>query len=316
MKKFNFYETINELTYAANTINCEDINVLLEFNNSFSFIDSNQEFDLEFEQVNGIDDFITYKLIDSHVRWDETSFNYLINLKINDAYKLFGENGYVYSNAKIGVGIEWKTNKSRIKKCCKLGVFSYGEELVELNKNILVNDFFNDTSFELLFYIEEEGTKNCDKTFANKKGLVILKTEFLIIKKSGNGSTFPIVDYSDKNGPLWKVEVDYVDINEDDFIEENVKIMLNKEHTSYKFINSKDKNFNIKFLNEIMSSALSSMLLTILQKEEWALELNDDALDGSISQALRYFRDCMGFDYTSISSVHETVRKFMDRSFK
>lgn len=316
MSIFSFYETLVGVKHNQNTISFSNSRLEINFDNKIFYLHNEEEFELSLNSIDGIDDCITYKLIDDEYIWDEESFILNVKFSLNNFKDLFSFGGLVYEDAVIGVGIEWKSNKSRIKKTHKLGVFSTNDTTVSFDDKIKIDEFNSDVKIEICFYIHSIGAQKHGGNLANKKGLVVFNTPILQLKKSGNGSSFPIVDIVDPKGPLWKVSHDYIDIYEDEFSEENVKIMINKSNNAYQFIMHEHRNYNHSFSNEVLSSALSVLLTSILIKEDWNIDFERNAAEGSIAIALRYFKEQHKFDFSSVEDLTISIKNFFDKGLK
>lgn len=313
---FNFYHTIDDAKVTKDKITFLNNTIVVNIDRKYYFLISGSKQYIDEEVIEGKNDEISIKLFDSNYEWSEDNIYLEYSLEFKNIKYLFGKTGIVYQDAKIGVGLEWKCQKSRIKKCCKLGSISFDDENKILSQDILVSDLSSDVKFILKFYIDKEGEKNGDISFANQKGLILGNFNVLNIVTKGNASIFPIVEFFDKEGPLWKCELSYTDIYEDSFDDENVKVLINKGHKSYQFLQENHRNFNPYFQSETLSSALSVMLLMIIEKEE-KIDFSKSYEEGSIAQALKYFHEALDVKINDgYNQLTRSVKCLFDKEFK
>ena len=161
----------------------------------------------------------------------------------------------------------------------------------------------------------QPGTKGGNKFFGNERGLIIHDFIAWTIIISGKGSVFPIYEIEDDNGPLWSFMCDVDDITEDYFDNDHIQIIINKKHPAYEFIHPKSENYNSYFLNDVMASAISSIIMKLRSQEQNnKIDLEQDFENGSVLQAIKYFNDKLGFKINgTYEEMLKSVKVFFDK---
>lgn len=259
-----------------------------------------------------------FQLVDEDYEWDPKVHSLFLDivLSIKNPSIIFGKNGSCYEDAVIGVGLTWKSEKSKIKNCIKLGEITKTSNSLEFVKSAIeLENLSSNATFRLIFYIVKPGTKNGNKFFANQAGMVILDQIAWTIIVEGESSIFPIYEVADDNGPLWSFSCDFYDITDDLFDKEHVKVLINTRHPAYAMVNLKSPQFNEMFMNEIMSNAVAAIIVAIRDKlPNNHVDLSLDCENGSILQALKYFKDKLDFDINgSLESLTNSIKKFFDK---
>lgn len=283
-------------------------------------------------KVNGIKKIITesnfknscnnnqVQLIDDEAEWNNKMQSLFLNctLTIEHANRLFGE--VCCLDAKLGIGLEWKPENSKIKHCVKFGEFSKNDENYQFTKqNIEINNVNSNINFKWIIYIIDPGNINIKKCFGNQEGLILGNGLLWSIIINGNGSIFPIFEETNPNGPLWSFNCDFDDIAEDEFKEENIKIILNKSHKGYQYIQPKSSNYNEQMFLELISNAITILIITIKNKNEEngngdSIDFKKNGSKGSILNVLKYFNDTLKFKINgSINELQESIKLYFDK---
>ncbi len=314
MAKLNLYPQIDK-TF-LDTFN-------LIFDKEYYFYDSeNNKVELVEKHIYGFEDEELYEIIDENDDLDLSKDKIYLNItgKLYNAKYLFGNFGYVYDDALLGLGLEWKSKKSKIRHCQLLGKFNCDEAKEELvfNKNgIELSELYSDTKFEWVIFICKKGTANSLKFYANKEGLIIGRDTIWTIKGDGNSSLFPIKEINDSSQPLWKVEYSATDPFEDPFNEDYLALVLNSGHPEYKYLQNKNIEFKPWFLKEVLSNAIFMMINETLDKIDKNTMKNETCENGSIVQALLYFEKQYNFNYLgSTFDLLTSIKNYLDNNFK
>ncbi len=270
----------------------------------------------------------TVKLEDLSREWIEArksrSLFLNIKIKISNIVNIFhGTNQACDSKAKLGVGLSRKATKSKFKYCKKIAeIDDYMDELDAAVENIEIKSADSDIDFNVFFYVIKPGNSSDRKGFANSEGMIVSLEKARTIIVNGNGSFFPIEQYTKQGDPLWKIKVNFVDWTEDEFVTDNVAIILNPSHSLYERIDPQNESYDEEIFKEVISSSLSALIIEILNISKQ--QGNYDALlgesleaQGSILAAIRYFRDALGFLVTkSTSELVESIKVFFDKEKK
>lgn len=130
----------------------------------------------------------------------------------------------------------------------------------------------------------------------------------------GNGSEFPIFEYTNPDDPLWKLNFSCEDPTSEQF-GECVEICLNKAHRNFKYIDKNSSAFNEQLLSEIMAAALTAIVEEVKKKSEyWGQIVNGENLaEGSVGQALFYFMRTLEWELESSSiNASLSIRRFFE----
>lgn len=261
-----------------------------------------------------------YQLIDDDYEWNPKVdiLNLDLELSIQNCNVIFGKNGSCYRDSIIGIGLSWKPEKSRIKRCIKIGEFCAKDSIKEFKVNkIELQNLSSNCSFKLFFYIVKPGTIDGNPYFGNDQGLIIHEQILWSIVIDGSGSFFPIYEIEDENGPLWYFTCDFDDICEDYFNDDHIQVLINKNHSLYPVIHPKSNQYNATILNEVMSSAVTCIIMAIRSKlQNNKVDLSLDYERGSILQALVYFSEKLNFKINdSYENLLISIKMFFDKEY-
>lgn len=239
-----------------------------------------------------------------------------------DISSLFGNNGIVYEDAEIGVGIRWYSTESRQREIeeiasitkCTNAPFPYNYRIV-FNKSSLIGYLM----LETIMYVKKAGTKQSDDTFiGNKEGLVLGVLNSLRIKLDDNTPVFPIYEEEcSLNDPLWYLDIYWDDPANCPFAE-SFRIVLNKKNKNYKYLNKSNKKYDNYLINEIVASALTSLVLKLKEDiDDWnKMENNEDIEVGSVSYVIHYFKYMLNMNFDNSLSISESFRKYFEQEDK
>ena len=288
-----------------------------DYSTTFEFFYGEKE-KKRIDLINMDDSNGNYYKFDDDSEWLPNNDKLLLNVsfKMNNVKKLFGNKAFCYQDTILGIGLEWKAHDSRLKNCIKIGEFDkQNDNIVFKKENILINDVYSNISFKIIIYVVKPGTFDYYNYYGNKEGLILFSNTELNLLMKGNASMFPIEYIISPSGPLWDVVNDNVSL-EDDFDLENIRIRINTAHKSFKYIDIKNiDNFNEDMFNDVVSSALTLMILSIKEScQVSSFEFDDDIERGTVAQALLYFRDTLNFKINnSATELANSIKVFLDK---
>lgn len=262
------------------------------------------------------------QLVDDEDEWDNKCQSLFLNCKISldNVKSLFGK--ICCTDAVLGIGIEWKPEKSRIKYCAKLGEFTIDNDNYQFIKNdIEIKNVNSNINFNWIIYIIEPGYQDNKSNYGNQTGLILGDGLLWSIIVDGSGSIFPIYEESIIDGPLWKYECDFLDITEDEFSEENIKVILNKSHKGYQYIQPKSTCFNELMFEELISNAITTIILAIRKKNAEngngeIIDFSKNGSKGSILTVLKYFNDTLKFKVNgTMIELQNSVKAYFDKEY-
>lgn len=268
-----------------------------------------------------------YILEDSTRVWNElrrTQKLYLdIEVTMTNIVQIFYEKNKVcHPSTILGFGLEWKARESKIKYCKKLGTIDNSlDDFSVVVKGIEIENANCDIDFRWFIYISKPG-KNIDELnekYANSEGLILGKKEWWTILVSGNGSIFPIEEFSKVGDPLWSIRSSFTDWAVDEFSVDNLAITFNPAHPMYELINFGGDEFNEDLFKEVMSSALCALIIQVLAQAKDAGEYDELFKEpveesGSILAVLRYFKTTHNFAIGGgIDEMVRSIKVFFDK---
>lgn len=298
----------------------EDMAQKVYFNeNQYSFYYDNGSSRCELISEKMSDDSEVYTVNDSEGIWNPNDYNIGLHrhFEFKDVNILFGENGVACTDAVIGVGIVWTSTDSKQR-----GVIPVGEIHNNCNKISFDADFMFEEAqlrgeilLSTILYIKKAGmVLEGEQHLANECGCILGELDFYNLKIDGNGSIFPIYEFSDKNKPLWTLSCEWEDPRYDSF-SESIFININKAHKNYRKLDkSKPIVYDDQLMKEIISGALTIIIMKLQNESCW----NDIALgnaefdEGSVAQAVSYFITTLGWKVDKPESISESIRKFFD----
>ena len=284
----------------------------------FFYTDSDdEEYDLIDEPLDSFSSL--YGIKDENGTWTQDDNNLCFRRKycLRTFQCLFGENGIACHNARLGLAIQWTSSDSRQRGVVTVGDFGVDDRIMEreVEKRFSKAQLRGKVSFTTVLYIAKKGTPNENENhLANEVGYILGELDAYNIKLDGNSSVFPVYEVTEPGQPLWYITCDWTDPTVDDF-SDCVSINLNKSHKNYSFIDRNSKNFDSQLLIEIMASAITLVIEKARSETGYWDQIiqGDDLNDGSVGQAIFYFKDTLEWDLDSPEKVSLSARKFFDK---
>lgn len=219
------------------------------------------------------------------------------------------------SNATIGMGLVWSSPSS-----CQKGAFDIGEikntekkQVFQIDEVFPTGKLRGEIIFTIILYIKKPGTPNDDELmYANEPGCKVGEIENYVVRIDGKGSFFPMKEVDKLGGNLWYVECNWSDPSTDAF-SDCVTILLNRSHKSFKYLDrSNPKDFQPQLLLEILASAVENVIAA-LQEEDRNFDTLQDAQEGSVSLAVRYFQDNLDWELKNPIKRSASIRTFLEQ---
>lgn len=264
-----------------------------------------------------------FKLEDPDFEWNNKMHSLYIDIELsmNNTNLLF--DSFCCKDAILGIGIEWKPEKSRIRNCKKIGELCNNIDNYNFKvEKILIDDLNSNVDFSWLIYVAKPGNDNSRKMYGNSRGLILGDGPLWKIIVEGEGSVFPIREISLQNEPLWSYYCDFDDIYEDSFSDENIKIIINKNHRLYQYIHHSNPKFDKNVFIEVLSSALVMLILEIKNKnkenrDEYNIDFSKKGQKNSIYSVLKYYNDTFNFNINgTMDEMFYSIKLFFERKFK
>lgn len=252
----------------------------------------------------------TICIIDDLGRWTPEKYGFKCAgvLCLDNVGSLFGEDGIVSQDAKLGVGIQWKSKSSNYRGAKDIGLLSSEDNNLVLDFDIAFEAASLRNSVELSFviYLAEPGEK--ESSIAT--GTIMGEIKELLLILEGSGSTFTVFEKNVPGDPLWSIDCDWDDPEYSQF-SECVRVTINIGHNAWQL--ASDDDVRRELLKEIMAS---SMQIIISELEPYQYETDGDFEPGSVSAAVRYFVSRADINTDSYASVAKSVRAYLDKVMK
>lgn len=243
--------------------------------------------------------------------WTPEEHNLTIKQKfyIENPSLFFGETGIVAKDNHIGIGVHMFSQKSFFQETRDFGTISFSEELMEYEFQIdfPLKSLRGEVNFEYFIYLKEKNSLINGQ--AKTIGLRLCEEnihEFSFVV-DGDGSAFPILDFSEKEGPLWKIEKNWVDASDDIFDGSNVYIALNTQHYLFKRVKANTTWGSKALMGEIILQSLSMIINEVVNVEKHDLT-STDIMPGTILMAVKYWVETFEVHTESIYSITNSLR--------
>lgn len=223
-------------------------------------------------------------------------------------------------DAKVGIALSWYSSDSRRRSTLPICTLENDIDVLhsaKCYKKFDVAELRGEVTFSLVIYLQEAGNPNDEELhFANIPGTLLGEIQSHTICLDGSGSFFTICEVNKPGQPLWDVEYSIDDPSSDIFAD-TVAICLNRAHKKYPLVKRDSGMFCQQLLTEIMANSIAIIIEMVRAHEK---DDNFDCLsdfeEGSVAQALAYFKDKLLWDFSSPISVSHSARLFIEKNIK
>lgn len=238
-------------------------------------------------------------------------------IKIDNPSRFFGDLGVTNEKNTIGIACHVYSKSSGFQKTRSFGEFKSDTKSIVLT---YVNEFSpaslrGEVYFEYFFYLKE--AVKVGEFEAQSPGMRLSEDDLLKLSLivDGSGASFPMSEFSDKEGPLWKLDKNWVDANMDPFDNTSVNLSLNTAHPLFKALKKDTDKKNRALMGDIMIQAMAMLIQQVVIIENNIIEDEEDAYPGSILAAVTYWISTFDIDTSDIFSIHNSLRGHLDRQF-
>ena len=257
--------------------------------------------------------------------WNADDYDLIIDWQFTyqNAARLYNPDNWEYAcacrNAKIGIALSWFSSDSRRRSTIPIVTLENDESLhpVRHVERFEKGELRGNVGLSLKIYLQEAGIPQDDEMqFANIPGTLLgeLKTQTLCL--DGSGSFFTIYEVNRPGEPLWDVEYNIDDPTVDQF-SDCVAISLNRAHKKFPLVKRDSGVFCQQLLTEIMANSIATVIETVRAYEK---DDNFDCLidfeEGSVAQALAYFKDKLLWDFSNPITVSHSARLYIEKNIK
>lgn len=213
-------------------------------------------------------------------------------LIIGNPKALFGENGVTCEENQIGYAVHIHSKDSYFQVIKEIGSISFEDkEGLKLTFEEYFESDFLRGIINLDFFLYLKEVQKTKPYFASKKGMKLTSEDLnsYRIIVDGSGPSFPITDFSEKDGQLWKVNKNWIDASEDSFDSSNVSLMINKEHPLHrKLLGDGNKSYN-SLLVTLVLQVMAMIIDDVINKEQYNPEDDGEIVEGTILAAVEYW---------------------------
>lgn len=228
---------------------------------------------------------------------------------------LFGEAGVTMPMNKIGLAVHLHSKTSNFQKTLNVGTIRNTENTEEIRfyHHFPPASLRGDIKLDFFLYLKES-TESFNQ-HAAKVGMILSEgdIENIEIVIDGDGSAFPMSEFQDKSGPLWRLEKNWVEANIDTFDSSNINLSLNTAHPLFRQIKDGKTAVSRALMGDIMVQAMSMIIQEVIIIERNSIEDTNDALPESILMAVQYWVSSFEIDLSSLFSITNSVRMYWDR---
>lgn len=263
------------------------------------------------EVTEKFDSILTINEYDSE--WSPVEDNLEINQKcvFDDPSKLYGVKGLTLEENLIGLAVHIHSKKSNFQKTVPISSIPNTSVpfTIDFSENFTPGSLRGDVNLDFFIYLAE--ISETSPTHATTVGTV-LNNELLnsiTIVTDGDGSIFPMSEFEDSNGPLWKIEKYWIEPNIDPFDISNVNLMLNVSHPLFENIKNGKQRVSSLMMTDIMVQAMTSIIQEVVIVQNYSIE-SEDVLPDSILAVVQYWVSTYEIDVTSLFSIANSMREY------
>lgn len=277
---------------------------------NINYLDKNEKKEIILsEELDGI---LAINSFDSMWSPNENNLNISQMFKFSNPNFLYGEDGITMNGNEIGIGAHVHSRNSNFQKT--LHIMSIPNQTK--NFEVLFTHNFNVGSLRgsivIDFFLYLKSISHYNNKQANKVGMVLSEGNIhsLEIIVDGDGSAFPMTEFKDKNGPLWKLEKNWIEPNIDMFDVDNVSLSMNVLHPLFEQVKASKTRASKALMDDIIINAMSMIIQQVLFIENYSIDSEDEYIQGSILQAVKYWVSTFEVDTTTIFSISNSLRTY------
>lgn len=284
----------------------------------FSYNRKGEEYKLDIEAVEGSNTIVNLTDIKGFWNMDEYGLNIKRSYSIQSYSCLYGANGIASSNAEIGLALMWTSQTSKQRGMIPIGSLPNNDNC-SINLNMVysfpVAELRGYLELTTIIYIKRAGNqRRGEEHLANTEGYVLGELDKIAVTLDGIGSEFPICEVDEPNNPLWYIDCDWEDPTYEP-LSESFCIKINKGHTEYKYLDRESKKFNNQLLNEIVSNAITLLILKLKDEPYWnQIVEGENLIEGSLAEAVYYFISTFGWDVSSPEKLSLSIRSYLENN--
>lgn len=249
--------------------------------------------------------------------WSPTDFNLSISQRFifKKPAALFGEQGITMPENEIGIAVHLYSKSSSFQQNIEFGVIRNSNQKIEL---VFEHNFPKNSirgRVYMAFYLFLKSNMVTHPLHATKKGMRLSKEDLLNLTLSvdGDGSVFPISEFTDPKGALWKLDKNWVEANIDSFDVSNVNLSLNVSHPLFPQLKAAKTKVAKAMMSDIMTQAIALIIQQVVIIEKYDIEQEDFTSPDSILTAVRYWISTFEVDTSSLFTITNSLRAALEK---
>lgn len=245
-----------------------------------------------------------------------------ITLRLKTPKILFGDDGIACNNTRLGVALEWTSSSSDQRGISNVVEFDRHNNEVDCNFSLhfIPKQIRGRVQLNLNIYVvkPDDNPSGKELSRANTEGIFLGSIfEPCILDFDGEGSLFPITEFNDPKGPLWKLHYDTDDPDDTPFDAQTVRLEINTSHPDYKsYKGENDASQPTPLATHVFSSWLTLFFLRLKEQHgpEFLNGLYDSAAStvapNSVSAAARYLLQTFPVKTENAAILSESICRF------
>ncbi|HEM3695720.1 TPA: hypothetical protein U1D08_001064 [Streptococcus suis] len=237
-------------------------------------------------------------------------------IKFKNPEILFGVDGVTLEENTLGIGMHIHSRTAMFQQTISKAEIRFDD----LKNEYYVSHHFDSSvlrgkvNIETFIY-----TKEINKIYpkhAEIQGMKVSQGNLseLSLVIDGTGSVFPIGEFSEENGPLWKMEFGNFDATVDMMSFDNLRLLLNNKHRLFNQIKDGKTPISRGLMAEIMSQAMTLIISKVVEENTEELLTNEVLEDGTIISAVKYWITTFEIKTDSLIDISNSIRVKLEQS--
>lgn len=228
---------------------------------------------------------------------------------------LYGERGITMPDNKIGLAVHIHSKTSNFQKTISFGSLPNQDSPyeVEFNHEFLPSTLRGRIELDFFLFLKELNTVKSIQ--ASSIGMILSEENLLNLEivVDGIGSEFPMSEFSEKEGPLWRLEKNWADAQYDVFETSNINLSLNISHPLFEQLKLGKTKVSRAMMGDILVQAMTLIIqqVILIDRVEEIME-EEVVVPNSILAAVNYWVSTFEIDTSSLFSINNTMKNYWD----
>ena len=264
------------------------------------------------DEINGV---IHVNEYDSIWAPNEHSLEIQQDFTLKNINLLFGSQGVTLASNTIGVAAHIYSSKSGFQKTVSFATLNSTDEEKKVTFSYSFPKSFlrGDVQIDYFLYLQE--LKEYNAMHASTVGMKLTERDLYntVIVIDGEGSTFPITEFSEKGGPLWKIEKNWVEPEVEMFDTSTVNLSLNTLHPLFEQLKNGKTPISRSYMDDVIVQAMIHLIQQVCIVEERTEEDMQNAIPGSVLSAVYYWVSTFNVNTSSLFAISNSLRDYMSQ---